>query len=159
MHGHGHGDGKGQAVLVQPVEEGSSTMPVIGGAGGKLNYMKGVYAGTPKIPRVRFAAIFGGRKTCSGQFPLTRSSRQGIRTRFGRGREVRNEAKSTMTEKSGVPAYNPRVKAFPHADRSYRIKLAYLFLGIIQLDEFAAGHPVYGVVTTPKTQRLNDLSR
>lgn len=37
---HGHGDGKGQAVLVQPVEEGSSTMHVIGGAGGKRNYMK-----------------------------------------------------------------------------------------------------------------------
>jgi hypothetical protein len=37
---HPHGDGKGQPVLVQPVEEGSSTMHVIGGAGGKLNYLK-----------------------------------------------------------------------------------------------------------------------
>ena len=37
---HPHGDGKGQPVLVQPVAPGSSTVHVIGGAGGKLNYLK-----------------------------------------------------------------------------------------------------------------------
>jgi hypothetical protein len=37
---HPHGDGKGQPVLVQPVAPGSATVHVIGGAGGKLNYLK-----------------------------------------------------------------------------------------------------------------------
>ena len=37
---HPHGDGKGQPVLVQPVEPGSKTVHVIGGAGGSLNYLK-----------------------------------------------------------------------------------------------------------------------
>lgn len=32
--------GKGQPILVQPVEPGSKTVHVIGGAGGKLNYLK-----------------------------------------------------------------------------------------------------------------------
>ncbi|HEX7642004.1 MAG TPA: helicase-related protein [Burkholderiaceae bacterium] len=37
---HPHGEGKGQPVLVQPVAPGSATVHVIGGAGGKLNYLK-----------------------------------------------------------------------------------------------------------------------
>src|SRR5437763_8511054 len=39
VHPHGP-DTKGQPVLVQPVEPGSHVMHVIGGAGGKLNYLK-----------------------------------------------------------------------------------------------------------------------
>jgi len=37
---HPQGDGKGQPVLVQPVAPGSATVHIIGGAGGKLNYLK-----------------------------------------------------------------------------------------------------------------------
>lgn len=37
---HPNGEGKGQPVLVQPVAPGSHAVHVIGGAGGKLNYLR-----------------------------------------------------------------------------------------------------------------------
>lgn len=37
---HPHGEGKGVPVLVQETKKGSGTFHVIGGAGGKLNYLK-----------------------------------------------------------------------------------------------------------------------